>query len=415
MSKKLLHLIWIVLGLYGCNKYETVPVPVIGPNSILTQTYPLEDTSKHIMEGVYQVLSGTDRFGETVVVKWNRDKMSVFCGNGCYMILSAGYLDSVIVMQGYWRYAFGDATGLVTAYIGKNDGGSDIIYGHPDFKKIIFKGGFGISNNNIDNVLIIQYIRPINPTMLDGSFDIVAHRSGGRTSDRLPVSENSIEMIDYTGYFGSTGIEVDVRLTKDGIPVLYHDGEINIRLTQKGALTGPLSDFTYLQLYYFVRLIHGERIPKLEDALNFVIDSTDLRFVWLDTKSDVPSLSTIIPIQQKALERAKQQRRNLKIYIGMPSKDVIDDFMNQPDYLNIPSLCELTLDDVRKVNARIWGPRWTEGTQNAEVQQMHAEGRKAYCWTIDNVFFIQQFINEGNFDGLLTNYPYIVAYYHYIR
>ncbi len=415
MNKRILHLIGIALIVYGCNKYETVPVPGFGPNSILTQTYPLEEPSKHIMEGVYNVVSGADRFGDNVIVKWNRDKMSVFCGNGCYMILSVGYLDSVVMMQGYWRYAFGDATGHVTAYISKSEGGPDIIYGHSGFEKIIFRGVFGSTSDILDKPFVIQYIRPINPDMLDGSFDIVAHRSGGRTSDRLPVSENSIEMINYTGYFGSTGIEIDVQLTKDGIPVLYHDGDINVRLTQKGALTGPLNNFTYLQLYYYVRLIHGERIPKLEDALNFVVDSTDLRFVWLDMKDNVPGMSAVIPIQKKALERAKQQGRNLNIYIGMPTQATIEDFMNQPDYQNIPSLCELTLDDVRKVNARVWGPRWTEGTQNAEVEQMHAEGRKAYCWTIDNLSFIQQFINEGNFDGLLTNYPYLVAYYHYIR
>lgn len=415
MNRKIFQLIWISLVVYGCNKYETVPVPGFGPNSILTQTDPLGDTSKQIMTGVYQVLSGADRFGDTVIVKWNRDKISIFCGNGCYMILAAGYLDSVIMIQGYWRYAFGDATGPVTAYIGKDEGGSDIVNGHPDFEKIIFRGGFGSTSNVLDNPLVIQYARPINPAMLDGSFDIVAHRSGGRTSDRLPFSENSIPMINYTGYFGSTGIEIDVQLTKDGIPVLYHDGDINIRLTQKGALSGPLANFTYLQLYFFVRLIHGERIPKLEDALNFVVDSTDLRFVWLDMKDNTSSMSTVIPMQKKALERAKQLGRNLNIYIGLPSDAAITDFMNQPDYLNTPSLCELTLDDVRMVNARIWGPRWTEGTQNAEVQQMHAEGRKAYCWTIDNIFFIQEFISEGNFDGLLTNYPYVVAYYHYIR
>jgi glycerophosphoryl diester phosphodiesterase len=46
---------------------------------------------------------------------------------------------------------------------------------------------------------------------------------------------------------------------------------------------------------------------------------------------------------------------------------------------------------------------------------MQAEGRKVICWTIDVPAFIRQYINEGEFDGLLTNYPSLVTYYHYIR
>jgi glycerophosphoryl diester phosphodiesterase len=67
------------------------------------------------------------------------------------------------------------------------------------------------------------------------------------------------------------------------------------------------------------------------------------------------------------------------------------------------------------LNAKVWGPRWTLGTQNDLVRQMQAEGRKVICWTIDVPAFIRQYINEGEFDGLLTNYPSLVTYYHYIR
>lgn len=73
------------------------------------------------------------------------------------------------------------------------------------------------------------------------------------------------------------------------------------------------------------------------------------------------------------------------------------------------------MEDVRAVNSVVWGPRWTLGTQNALVQEMHNENRLAVCWTIDQVPWIKEFINDGHFDGLLTNYPYVVAYYHYIQ
>jgi glycerophosphoryl diester phosphodiesterase len=63
----------------------------------------------------------------------------------------------------------------------------------------------------------------------------------------------------------------------------------------------------------------------------------------------------------------------------------------------------------------VWAPRWTQGTQNELVALMHSQGRIAWTWTLDNVNWIQEFISEGNFDGILTNYPFLVGYYHYIR
>ena len=46
---------------------------------------------------------------------------------------------------------------------------------------------------------------------------------------------------------------------------------------------------------------------------------------------------------------------------------------------------------------------------------MHAEGRKVLSWTLDHAGYIQEFIRYGNFDGLLTNYPSLVAYYYYVQ
>jgi glycerophosphoryl diester phosphodiesterase len=46
---------------------------------------------------------------------------------------------------------------------------------------------------------------------------------------------------------------------------------------------------------------------------------------------------------------------------------------------------------------------------------MQAEGRRAFVWTLDVDRYISTFVTEGEFDGILTNYPTLVAYYHYVR
>ena len=75
--------------------------------------------------------------------------------------------------------------------------------------------------------------------------------------------------------------------------------------------------------------------------------------------------------------------RDLSIYMGLPAQDVYDGFTAVAGRDTIPSLCELTIDQVRQVNARVWAPRWTQGTQNAQVTEMQNEGRKAFVWTLD--------------------------------
>ena len=44
-----------------------------------------------------------------------------------------------------------------------------------------------------------------------------------------------------------------------------------------------------------------------------------------------------------------------------------------------------------------------------------AKGRKIFTWTLDESSYIEEFINQGQFDGILTNYPTIVSYYYYIK
>ena len=414
MKTKIFTLVLLALALCSCNKDTNIPIPSAGPNSIIKETLPLQAASKLLMEGVYRVTSGSDFFGNDLVVKWNRTSLSLACSNGKYVVLQVGHLDSVIFLQGYWRNGYTDGTGLASLFISREEGGVTILTGNGN-QKIIMRGAYGIQTGLPDQALVLEYMRPFSDTVKNSKFYILAHRSGGRTSDRLPFSENSIEMINYTEKLGSTGIEVDVRLTSDGVAFIYHDPDINIRLTKKGPLAGPIENFTWAQLSTFVRLIHGEKIPTLEDALNFVVDSTLLRFVYLDMKESNNTMAKVVPIQQRILERAQQKGRDLMVVIGIPSTDVLNELMTYPDYQNIPSLCELSVDDARKANSMVWGPRWTLGTQNDLVEQMHKEGRLSVCWTIDVISWIKEYVNTGHFDGMLTNYPYVLAYYHYIQ
>jgi glycerophosphoryl diester phosphodiesterase len=53
--------------------------------------------------------------------------------------------------------------------------------------------------------------------------------------------------------------------------------------------------------------------------------------------------------------------------------------------------------------------------QNDEVAGQQQQGRRVFTWTMDIEENIDRYMREGRFNGILTNYPSIVAYQYYVR
>jgi len=397
---------------FSCDTNPTVSVPDFGERSMLEGATPLTDATKDGLEGIYRVTEGNDHFGDKVVIKWSEQYISIFGQkNSVYCILEGGTVDSVVFFEGYWRYATNTETGLIEFQISEEEGGK-LLKGKDDIPFTLI-GLYGTDNKDPDKRVTLVFDRYFGPNVFEKKFWILAHRGAGRTSDLLPASENTLEMIDLAERFGANAIEIDIKLSEDRIPFLYHDQTINLRLTQKGPVWGNIEDFTFAQLRSFITLINGEKIPSLQAALEFVLEETNLGLVWLDMKSEKNDMPEVIPIQQEIMSRAETMGRELEIFIGLPKEEKINQFMNYPSYEDILSLNEFDIEDVRNTSSEFWGPRWTLGTQNNEVQAMHGEGRRVITWTLDDPQFIDQYLKEGDFDGMVTNYPTLVAYYYY--
>jgi glycerophosphoryl diester phosphodiesterase len=361
------------------------------------------------------------QFGSLAVVKWSYNVnngtdtsfyFSIFCENEVpYFICEARRMDSSILLSGYWRQMINTGTGIGRFTIGSKNGGAKLLGSAAIADSIIIEGTYGSGGDVPDQPIKLKYLRPLYKA---SPLQIVAHRLGGRSSDLLPASENSIEMLKLAARFGATGVETDVRLTSDGVPVLYHDVALNERLIQKNGMIGPLENYSYAQLNTLVRLLKGEHIPTLRETLTYLVYNTPLTFVWLDTKLQ-GSLQAVRDIQKEFIQKSIANGRPVDISIGIPDRTVLENFMKLADYKTAPAVCELGIEDVEASNSRIWGPRWTLGTQNEEVTKMHAQGRKVYVWTLDVPGNIATFLKEGNFDGILSNYPSAVAFYHYAR
>jgi glycerophosphoryl diester phosphodiesterase len=418
--------IYLIVGcllLLSCKRGFEAPVPDTNWdlfNSAAAK--PLPALTRNKLEGVYAIEQGNTDFGGSAAARWSYTAngadtvyhLSFFLESAStYFICEGRQLDSSILLNGYWRRLTTTETGRVRLTISKETGARRLLSTapfNPGSDNITITGTYNTGENTVDLPVLLRYQRPLNKAK---PFQVLAHRGGGRTADLLPASENSVEMIRIASRFGATGIEIDVRMTKDGVPVLFHDATLNERVIQKNGLLGPIENYSFEQLSTLVRLPKGERIPTLRQALEAVVYNTPLQFVWLDTKYD-GSLQIMRDLQAEYMSKAAAIGRTLEIVIGIPDEKALSNFKKLPSYQSIPSLVELEAQDVRDINARVWAPQWTLGLQNEEVHRMKAEGRKVFTWTMDVAENILQYMKEGQFDGILSNYPSLVAYYYYV-
>jgi glycerophosphoryl diester phosphodiesterase len=99
--------------------------------------------------------------------------------------------------------------------------------------------------------------------------------------------------------------------------------------------------------------------------------------------------------------------------MAITTEDLYNAFLLLPNYQSIPTICELDIDKLQQMNSQVWSPRFTEGTQNSAVASLHAQGKKAVTWTVNIPGQMYQYLSEGIFDGMLTDYCTLLAYYYY--
>lgn len=165
-------------------------------------------------------------------------------------------------------------------------------------------------------VLIVLYFLAIMPRMIGRPSpdrylqqNLYAHR--GFHDNKTSAPENSMaafrKAVD-RGY----GIECDVQLTKDGIPVIFHDftlervarypeGQIPEEAVKHDdgsyGVAGKVIDYTYEELMQFHLMNSDEKIPKFEDFLKMVDGRVPL---IIELKIELTDVS-VCPVVDKML------------------------------------------------------------------------------------------------------------------
>ena len=222
---------------------------------------------------------------------------------------------------------------------------------------------------------------------------VIAHRT---TMGHAP--ENTLLGIRQALEMGCDGVEIDVQLSADGIPVLIHDDELD-RTT---SASGPVGDKTYAELQQ-LDAGEGEPVPSLRDALQ-LIDGRMLFVVELKISpgADVPALCDAV--------LAEIDRADALPWTWLWSFDsdaVVELARRAPPGRRIAHLCVVPTPDIWQIAAehRLDGiSMHGSGLTADNVAACRSHDLAAFVWTVNERADIRHCIDLGA-TGIVGDYP----------
>ncbi|HET6527840.1 MAG TPA: glycerophosphodiester phosphodiesterase family protein [Balneolaceae bacterium] len=129
---------------------------------------------------------------------------------------------------------------------------------------------------------------------------VIAHRGA---SAYFP--ENTMVAFEAALKMEADMIEVDVTLSKDGIPVIFHDPQLNAHSSGKGFVSNyTLNELKKLDAgLWFHREFLGEKIPTLEEVLAFASGKIALN---IEIKPEAVTDETQGGIEEKCIELIRE-------------------------------------------------------------------------------------------------------------
>ncbi len=197
---------------------------------------------------------------------------------------------------------------------------------------------------------------------------------------------------------GADGFECDLRLTKDGIAVLWHDADLKRRANNAAVV----HESTYAQLVAIY-----PQIVTLDQFIDFGI--TEKKSLLLETKHPVPSRTAIENhVVQKLHKEAKRiEKAGIDITVMSFSWFAVERVKQLDKSIALTYLIRETTPrlSVRYTSAHSIGPGIAQLRKKpALAQQIKSLGKKLNVWTVDEPSDIILCRHLG-VDNLITNRP----------
>jgi len=227
---------------------------------------------------------------------------------------------------------------------------------------------------------------------------IISHRGAS-----AEAPENTLSAFKRAIELSSDFIEFDVQLTKDKIPVIFHDDDLS-RITNNQCNLS-VSDLTLKELQsldvgsWFNKKFASERIPTLKQALELERGDVGLMIELKETKIDISGfVSRTLDILEPHLNEAQ-------ILIGSFSPEIIDEVNRQCPEISTIGITN-DIENLRKhqeLRSKVFVLKHTL-IEKELVSSLHKEGKIVWTYTIDGPELIDKVLKAG-VDGLITNNP----------
>jgi glycerophosphoryl diester phosphodiesterase len=222
---------------------------------------------------------------------------------------------------------------------------------------------------------------------------IYAHRGASHDFPEMTMVayENAVKQ-------GADGFECDLRLTKDGVAVLWHDADLKRRANNEAVV----HESTYTQLAAIY-----PQIVTLDQFIDFGI--TEKKSLLLETKHPVPSRTEIENhVVQKLHKEAKRiEKAGIDITVMSFSWFAVERVKQLDKSIALTYLIRETTPrlSVRYTSAHSIGPGIAQLRKKpALAQQIKSAGKKLNVWTVDEPSDIILCRHLG-VDNLITNRP----------
>lgn len=225
--------------------------------------------------------------------------------------------------------------------------------------------------------------------------EVIAHRG---YSSEFP--ENTMAAFKGACELGVDYIELDVQLSKDGVPVLFHDTDMKRLTGQKGLI----SDYTYEELWafdvgsWFHSGFAGERIPTLQMALEYIATQECKVYLELKDCGPVPGFEDSVV---EVVQSTGMQDRVVYASFNYEYLKKIKELDNNSKILYNTTSDKKTI--VQEYPAEFYGLYFEAATADL-IEAIHAEGKMAFAWTVTTPEEMTNLIEMG-IDGIVTNDP----------
>jgi glycerophosphoryl diester phosphodiesterase len=214
--------------------------------------------------------------------------------------------------------------------------------------------------------------------------------------------ENTMAAFRLCMEMGSDGLEFDVQMTKDGVPVVIHDEKL---LRTTGA-PGTVNQYTWREIQsldaglWLDAKWQGERIPALEKVL------AEFSGAYLN----IEIKNSILPyegLEEKVIYLIDRHCSPLNVIVSSFNhhsiRRISSIFPHIPTGYLFDKPAELAVETILGTSTAAVHPAFAYLTKES-VRDYHQHGFKVNTWTVNSTEDMKQMIDMG-VDAIITNYP----------